>query len=502
MLKSFKKLKLKKYTKIISVLLMTVLLVPALPAAAEESVIHEEPVIVTQLDGDTVSVDGLEVSPMNGVIARKVAILNKTVKLNITKKENSVSTILYFNTAGNYTIEPDSLIPLKYGDTAPAITTKAVSYNGLPGIEITATKTADTAKGTYTYKLASFETSETEPYILSTIPFRVQVVTGHPALTFSPSKVYLNDNIEGDFTYIRLSEPGARFLPLDSTTYPSAVSNCLSTTLENESMARIELKKKAVPGKSYKATLNIWYGPEWEYKVVKKTITVYTVNSTPRVSFGFQKGSALDLIRRGTTSANAIAKITATGYKLKELTMTDSAMAQLMDIKNITGKYGVIEGVNIQLKNDVFIEPNHSYKIPFTYRLQGEDEDAGAVTGTTYFTVKPTQSTLKLTAETPVKMTLSENGVNAGTVTYSVKSPIGAVLTKDSFQEYFGSRISADAFNSEVTINPEGTVANLTISPNPDMTEPGKYTLSYRVRAAGSYVNKYTTVKIVVNVVQ
>ena len=506
---------LKKNTKPLGILLTAALLVPSaqmtlamgLPVSAQETVSAQEPGSVTQLDGETVSIDEQEVSPMNGVVARKVAILNKTVKLNITKKENSASTILYFNTAGKYEIEEESLIPLKNGYMAPAITQKEVSYNGLPGIEITATKTADTAKGTYTYKLIPKEISEseTEPYILSTVTFKVQVVTGYPSLTFSPSKVYLNKNIDGDFAYVKLSDPGARFLPLDSATYPSAISNCLGTTLENETMARIELKKRASSGKAYKTTLCIWYGPEWEYKVVKKTITIYTVTSVPKVSFGFQKGSVLDLIRRDSTSANAIAKITATGYKIKELTMTDPIMAERMKITNIVGKYGVIEGVNIQLNKDVFIEPNRSLKIPFTYKLQGEDEDAGAVTGVTYLTVKPTQSTLKLTAETPAKMTLSENGVTAGTVTYSVKGPIGAVLTKDSFKENFSSQIPAGAFTSQTAVNPEGTVANLTIFLHPEAVEPGllkpgKYTLAYRVQADGSFANKFTTIKITVTV--
>lgn len=475
--------------------------VPVEEETVSDNELEELPVgTVSPTDGTVTPFDGSE------LVGHSAKLSQKSITLYLAKKNPTAETICYFNSFGDYEIQEGSLLPTKVNKIpyAPKLSLESISYNGLPAFKITASgNAASVKKGTYTYKLKAYDKERKEELKAVTLKVLVKAETVYPAMQINTTKVVLNEQLAGDYAYVYAVTEGAKIQPLNNIDNPAKVGKGLDVRLVNENTARITIKDKAAKGSALKATLYFYYGPEWNYKVVKKTISAKRVSKEPKITLTAKSGSKLDAVQRMAYDAQYVPKISNTGFVLKDVRISDPDQnefnRQFLLEKERDGN-GDIRSVTVRLKEDAKIYPEtRNYGIVYT--LHGPGNDAKEFSGTIPAKIKTVQSNVTMKNKTKASLKLSLSQGASGAVCYMVNSPVFASISEESIVENFNIKIPQGAFTTKVTVDPYGHLAMLEIQADASKVSVGKkYTLNYLVYPNGGNGSKCAKLKINVSI--
>lgn len=477
----------------------------------------QDAVVVSATDGAE-TVNALEemrtgaASPMDGteILGRRAKLSATSLSLYLAQRNTKAETICYFNAAGDYGIREESLYPTNESKIpyAPLISLENTVYNGLPAIRITASDTGGMQKGSYTYKLIPYDKESGEELKTVTLKISVKSETTYPSIKLNTSSVTLNSQIAGDYAYIYPVTEGVKIQPLDSPENPAKIGSGLDVKLMNESTARISIKKKNAKGSALKATLCFYYGPDWNYKVVKKTITVKTSTKTPKVTLKAKSGGKLDLLQRDAYCMEYTPVVSYTGFVLKDIRISDADQRDfdrqfiLLTERDANGD---VRSVKIRLREDATVFP-HTRGYSFSYVLHGNGSDAKEITGALSLNLKTVQGNVGIKAMSTAKLKLSKtvSDNQTGYVHYQVNTPVFASVSGDSVEENFNAlKIPKGAFSTEIKTDACGHLMTIGVKADPSKVEAGKkYTLDYKVYPKGGAGHKYTKLKITVTITE
>lgn len=454
------------------------------------------------LDGIVSAFDGIE------VLGRRAKLVNKSIPLYLAQKNPVAETVCYFNAAGNYEIKQDSLLPIQVNKIpfAPKLSIESILYNGLPALKITASGNAATVqKGTYTYKLVPYDKGRQEELSAVTLKVSVKAMATYPSMKVNASTVTLNSQVKGDYAYVYALTEGARIQPLDHAETPAKIGSGLDVELVNESTARISLSGNTAKASALKATLYFYYGPEWNYKVVKKTISVKKVSKQPKVALTVKSGSKLDIVQRDAYCMQYTPKISNTGYVLKDIYVSGADKREFdrqFFLETERDGNGDVRSVAIRLKKDAQVAPaTRTYGLE--YVLHGSGSDAKQISGSVPVKLKITQSNVTIKNQSKTSLKLSVSGNRPGYVHYMVNTPVFASISDNSVVENFSAQIPPEAFSTSVRVDEYGHLATVAITADPSKVVAGrKYVLNYKVYPEGGAGVKCAKIKVTVSITE
>lgn len=509
-----------------AVLTLILVMNGVLPVQASQSdgeKIAAETIVVSSADGEEITVGEMAeaeleealtsaATPMDGteILGRRAKLSASGVTLYLARKNRTAETFCYFNAKGDYTILPESLIPTQTAKIpyAPELSLENTTYNGLPAIRIMISGDQNLQKGNYTYRLIPYDRENNVQLKAVTLKISVKADTVYPGMKINMPTVTLNKQIPGDYAYVYPLLEGARILPLDSALKTASIGSGLNVELVNESTARISIKNQSAVGSALKATLWFYYGPEWNYKVVKKTITVKRTASLPKLSLKAEEGGRLDLLQRDAFCMEYSPAVSRTGFVVKSIDVSDADRLEfdrqfVLETEEDTN--GDVRLVRIRLKPESNIYPG-ARKYAFRYLLHGSGSDAKEIAGELALNLKTVQGNAVMQKQSPVNLKLSQSapGGMKGYVHYLVNTPVFASISEDSVKENFNElKIPQGAFSTKVRVDEYGHLATIEVKADPEKVEAGKkYTLNYNVFPEGGAGHKYTKLKITVTITE
>lgn len=465
---------------------------------------------VSGLDGTEEELPPGVVSPFEGMEfqGHRAKLVNTNIPLYLAQKNPTAETICYFNAAGDYEIREESLQPTQVNKiaTAPKLSLENISYNGLPAIRITASgNAAAVQKGTYTYKLVPYDRGRQEELKAVTLKVSVKAVTVYPAMKISASSVTLNSGVKGDYAYVYAQTEGAKIQPLDHTETPAKIGSGLNVELVNENTAKISISDYSAKASALKATLFFYYGPDWNYKVVKKTISVKKTAKQPKVTLTAKSGSRLDIVQRDAYCMQYTPKVANTGFVLKDISVSEADKGDFNRqflLETERDENGDVRSVTVRLRKDAKVFPA-SRNYGFTYVLHGSGSDARQIAGTISVRLKTVQSNTAVKNQSKTSLKLSVSGNNPGYVHYMVNTPVFASVSEDSVKENFSTKIPEGAFSTSVKTDACGRLFTIVVKADPSKVTAGKkYILNYNVFPEGGAHMKYAKLKITVSVTE